>query len=86
MKIGSRDSFRIVEFEAMASPCEIFFEEKKQGKTEKIAAILVEEAKRLEKKYSRYLPDSIVSQINNSNGKTTDIDTETYQLLNYAKT
>lgn len=86
MKLSLKDSFRLVEFDAMASPCEIFFEEKKQGKAEKIALNLFEEVKRLENKFSRYLPSSVTTQINESNGKKVSIDEETYQILNYAKT
>jgi thiamine biosynthesis lipoprotein len=47
-----------------------------------------DELKRLESKYSRYNPLSLLSTINKNSGLNipTEIDSETYALLNYAKT
>lgn len=52
----------------------------KQGADE-----IIEEVRRIEKKYSRYLPDSVVSIINSSSGKgPIEVDSETASLLDYA--
>jgi thiamine biosynthesis lipoprotein len=73
-------------FKAMGSPCNIYL----IGKDEPQLKIVAEEARsyihRLEKKYSRYLDDSITSRINAAagSGRATDIDTETSGLLDYA--
>jgi len=85
MKLSSRDGLYLCEFTAMASPCEIFFFEKKESKAKKIAETLVLETERLEAKYSRYKADSLISQINASKGAKVAIDAETHQLLLYAK-
>ncbi len=70
-------------FTAMASPCELHL----LGESEccRAAAEAVEqEVKRIERKYSRYCPDSILSRINRNAGQPTDIDAESHYLLNYA--
>lgn len=85
MKIIERDEFFICQFEAMASPCEIFFKEKKSTKASALANLLIAEVYRLEKKYSRYQSESVISQINQAQGKRISIDQETYQLLHFAK-
>ena len=72
----------------MGSPCEIQF----RGCPAKIAKDVVEklekEILRLEQKYSRFLPDSIVTRINNAAGlpDAISVDEETERLLEYADT
>lgn len=70
-------------FTAMASPCELHL----LGEQERcqLAALAVEqEVKRIEKKYSRYRDDSVLSNINRHAGTITDIDAESHYLFNYA--
>ncbi|NTW81985.1 MAG: FAD:protein FMN transferase [Chlorobiaceae bacterium] len=72
-------------FEAMSSGCEIVmaYENKKSG--EAIAELAVHEIARIEMKYSRYLPQSIVSKINAAAGiERVECDEETLTLLRYA--
>jgi thiamine biosynthesis lipoprotein len=45
---------------------------------------LAREAKRIEHKFSRYRDDNVVFEINNSSGKTIQVDVETALLLDYA--
>ena len=52
--------------------------------TLKIALAAEQEVRRIETKYSRFLPDSILSKINNSGSRQTTIDSETHYLLNYS--
>ena len=72
------------EFRAMGSPCKLLL----QGDSARIneASRAVElEVQRIEQKFSRYLDDSILSQINHNAGiKAVEIDAETLGLLNYA--
>ncbi len=52
---------------------------------EKIAKVCVEEVVRIEQKYSRYLPSSVISLINQASGiQSTPIDAETFELLTFA--
>jgi len=72
----------------MASPCQVKFYCESEATAKKISTLAIGEARRLEEKYSRYLPNSITSKINQSAGKSQGIilDAETCALLNYANT
>ena len=71
------------QFRAMGSPCSLSFycESEQQFDMAKNAA--VEEMARLEAKYSRYQPDSLVTKLNNAagSGQTFELDTETWILM-----
>jgi thiamine biosynthesis lipoprotein len=75
-------------FRALGSPCEFQLYGDSQDQLEEIAARGVEELRRIETKYSRYLADSIVSQINRNSGSGTfvKLDPETDRLFAYAHT
>ena len=77
-------------FRAMAceNVVELFATTPEQATTAANAAI--EEVRRIERKYSRYLKDSVVSQINRANiasdnGAWTEVDEETTLLLDFAE-
>lgn len=72
-------------FKAMGGPC-CFHLYHEDEQTLKAAVQLAEqEVLRLEKKYSRFLEDSVLSHINQSAGKqAVGVDIETQGLLNYA--
>jgi len=74
-------------FKAMACSNElsIFVSNKKAAKS--IAAEAIDAVHALEARYSRYLPDSLLSKINNSAGDLSgvDVDSETAALLNYSQ-
>jgi thiamine biosynthesis lipoprotein len=75
-------------FVAMGGPCRIRVEAR-NAKLARDATTLAEaEVRRLEFKYSRYLQDSVTSDINRSAGavESVRIDAETVGLLNYAQT
>jgi thiamine biosynthesis lipoprotein len=74
-----------IAFDAMASPCEILIRSLDPDFCHRIAKLVVEEAKRIETKYSRYIPQNLVDQMNNSCGQSVTIDQETFQLLEYAR-
>ena len=75
-------------FKAMGSPCELKLYCQSAAHAETITQHIIQKVRELEKKYTRFKPDSITSQINNSagSGKKVTLDQETRQLLNYADT
>ena len=78
-----------VKFVAMAGPGEIRLESNQYTPLElqRIAQLCVDEVKRIEKKYSRYDPQSVVSSINAASGQEpVTLDAETQTLLDYAQT
>lgn len=74
-------------FEAMASACEIVLAGMDAGTAKALADAAADEVRRIEAKYSRYRPDSIVARINAAAGQAwTECDEETGALLDYADT
>ncbi len=75
-------------FKAMGSQCEIKLASPNKPLAEKKAKLAIDEVLRIEAKYSRYRPDSIISRINASSGlgKVVPCDAETLWLLDYAGT
>ena len=73
-------------FEAMGSFCEVQFYSESRITARKMARDLTAEVQRLERKYSRYLDDSVLSAINRSAGDPAGIaiDKETQSLLDHA--
>lgn len=73
---------------AMACPCDVLIEA--GTATEEQARALVDAvaqcAWRIERKFSRYRPDSIVHRINESHGLAQSVDAETANLLDFAAT
>ncbi len=75
-------------FKAMGGPCRLRLELDDAVRAETAIAAAVAEVQRLERKYSRYIEDSLTSQINRAagTGKPVPLDSETAGLLNYADT
>ncbi len=76
-----------VRFLAMGSPCEILLAAAApldEALALRWAQAGVDEAWRIERKFSRYRADSVVAAINASAGRPVPIDTETGRLLDYA--
>jgi thiamine biosynthesis lipoprotein len=71
-------------FVAMASPCELLLETADAHAAGEAGRIAAQEAWRIEAKFSRYRPESIVSVINRSRGHAVVVDSETAALLDYA--
>jgi len=71
-------------FVAMASPCELLLETADAQAAHEMGRVAAQEAWRIESKYSRYRPESIVSVINRSHGHAVVVDGETAALLDYA--
>jgi FAD:protein FMN transferase len=74
-----------VDFRAMGSPCRIQVEPGSPSAAGAIEAAIAE-VHRIERKYSRYRDDSVVSQVNRAAGsaKAIELDTETCDLIDFA--
>ena len=76
-----------VEFKAMASACEIVIAATSQDEAMHCIELAINEVRRVEQKYTRYQPSSIVSRINAAAGlEWVECDDETLSLFNYADT
>jgi len=84
--ITEREDGFYVQFDAMASACEVIIETSNRILANKIGKEISTEVWRIEDKYSRYNPQSLCSQINLSHGNPIKIDDETFALLNFADT
>ena len=82
--IEQKSDHFIGRFSAMASPCELLIETQNPKQAQHLTAIAYKETKRIEQKFSRYLPNNLISKINNSQGKPVAIDDETFRLLEFA--
>ncbi len=75
-------------FRAMGSPCELQFWAASRAEAARLLAAARAEVERLEAKYSRYRPTSLLARINASAGDSggVEVDEETARLLDYAQT
>ncbi len=71
-------------FNAMASPCELLMDTPDRALASHLLSIAEHEARRIEKKYSRYRDDNIIFKLNNASGHPITVDEETALLLDYA--
>lgn len=76
------------EFKAMGGGCEVLLCASDEEGVQAAVKAAVAEVHRIEQKYSRYRPDSIVSQINQAagSGLWSECDPETQWLFDYADT
>ncbi len=73
-------------FVAMACACEVLIETDSESSARRIAAAVADCAWRIERKFSRYRNDSVVSRINLAQGKPIEVDEETARLIDFAST
>ena len=71
-------------FQAMASDCEVLIDCDNGFLAKQMISAVFIEAKRIEKKFSRYLEGNVVDKINNSNGDQICLDDETSLLVDFA--
>jgi FAD:protein FMN transferase len=71
-------------FHAMAGPCEVLLDIDDGLLAHHLVERVHQETRRIEKKFSRYLDDSIVQKINNSAGQSIEVDEETSRILQFA--
>ncbi|MGI1944702.1 FAD:protein FMN transferase [Shewanella glacialipiscicola] len=80
-----RDWGYVGEFRAMASPCEILIACDQLDIADDMLDMAVTEALRIEHKYSRFIAQNCLWQLNHANGYKQLIDEETWQLMAFAK-
>ena len=71
-------------FEAMGGPCEVLVDTDDAEEAESLLAVAEEEARRIERKFSRYRRDNLVHAIHQANGAPVEVDEETALLIDYA--
>lgn len=71
-------------FTAMASPCEVLVDTDRRRDAADLVRAARAEARRIEKKFSRYRDDSVVHAIHAGRGAPFEPDAETARLLGYA--
>jgi thiamine biosynthesis lipoprotein len=74
-----------VRFAAMASPCEVLLPAAHAPAALELGALAAEEAWRIERKFSRYRDDSVLAMIHSRRGRPVEVDTETAQLIDFAR-
>jgi thiamine biosynthesis lipoprotein len=73
------------DFTAMASPCSIQIDGQDERVLRQAAAAAIAEVQRIERKFSRYQANSVISRINRGAGHAAvEVDTETQELLDFA--
>jgi thiamine biosynthesis lipoprotein len=82
--IEQKSDHIIGRFAAMASPCEVLIETQDPMLANHLTAVAYTETKRIEHKFSRYLPHNPMANINHSEGKPVAIDDEVFRLLEFA--
>lgn len=80
MNATSLQQLRLRHFQAMGGPCDLAVFDAPDSLLDRLEA----EVMRLEQRYSRYRPGSLVSAINQDAGTQQAIDEECAGLLNYA--
>ncbi|AMN48046.1 hypothetical protein ACG33_13250 [Steroidobacter denitrificans] len=70
-------------FYAMANPCEVLCETADEAIVRRIGALVMQEAARIERKFSRYRSDSVVHTINTGSGRPLVVDDETADLIDF---
>ncbi len=84
ISIEIKENYSVGHFSAMACPCEILLESQDEVLIKSLTTLAFHEAKRIEKKFSRYTNDNIIYQINNSNGIPIEVDDETALMFDFA--
>lgn len=86
LSIQVRDygTYKAQSFHCMGGLCEILTETSDINEAKNIFNAVYNEAKRIEKKYSRYDATNLVHKINTAQGEPVEIDSETYRLLAFA--
>lgn len=86
ISIEQGDTWLVGRFNAMASPCEVLCELDDAQKAQRLTSLVAAEAWRIEDKFSRYLADNIIDQINRASGRAIAVDAETAQLIDFTTT
>lgn len=71
-------------FDAMACDCEVLIDTADEHAVRRVVDAVAGEARRIERKFSRYRDDNIIHRINHSASQPVEVDAETAQLLDFA--
>lgn len=82
--LTQRGAIWVGEFRAMASPCEVHIELKSKKRAAQLLRLACQEARRIEKLFSRYRNDNVIHRINTAGGHTVTVDSETARMLDFA--
>jgi thiamine biosynthesis lipoprotein len=82
--IEQKSDHVIGRFAVMASPCELLIETQDPLFANHLTSLAYKASQRIEQKFSRYLPNNLMANINHSMGKSVAIDDETFRLLEFA--
>ncbi len=74
------------QFSCMTTKCEVQLYAKQAKDATRVARLIEENSRRLEKKYNFFSQDSLIAKLNNRTQPTMDIDQETQQVLSFVKT
>jgi thiamine biosynthesis lipoprotein len=80
------EDYFVAGFTAMAGPCEVLVDTDDRAQAQSILRTAAREARRIERKFSRYLSGSIIHRINQADGRPTAVDQATALLIDYAVT
>lgn len=83
MHLATEHPDRTFEFFAMGSPCAVIVDSDDDQLAAQIGAVVIDEAKRVEAKFSRYRP-SVITTINETAGEPIELDAESADLIDYA--
>lgn len=78
------NSYKAHAFMCMGGLCEVLIETSDKLISNQIFSLVYDEAKRIEKKFSRYETNNIIYKINNAEGKKVHLDKETSKLIHFA--
>ncbi len=80
------EDYFVGRFEAMGGPCSVLVDGDDPEAAADLVEVAADEARRIERKFSRYRRDNVVHEINHAAGRPVAVDEETAQLLDYAAT
>lgn len=80
------DDHYVGRFRAMGGPCEVLADTDDPSIAATALAIAREEARRIERKFSRYRDEGVVHRLHAAGGAPVEVDGETALLLDYAST
>ena len=83
-KFFNHGKYQAHTFFCMGGLCEILVESQNEEHSKSVFKIAYDEAKRIEKKFSRYEPGNIIHKINNAEGKKVFLDKEIAKLIHYS--
>jgi len=85
-ELSQKDNIWTGRFMAMGCPCEILIAGADEALAQQLSTLAMQEALRIEHKFSRYRSDNIIHTINHAEGQAVNVDTETARLLDFADT